>query len=76
MEILAKAPDLSALDKIKTKLDWFECETLFQAGRVFGRWRISKSNPIISCLFHYVMEYQDKNKQQKRSAAPILPAQS
>lgn len=29
MEILAKAPDLSALDKIKTKLDWFECETLF-----------------------------------------------
>lgn len=75
MEILAKSPDLSALDKIKTKLDWFECETLFQAGRVFGHWRISESNPITSCLSHHVMEYQDKNK-QLQSAALILPEQS
>lgn len=35
MEILPKSPDLPVSDKIKTKLDWFECGTLFQAGRLF-----------------------------------------
>lgn len=61
---------LPTSNKIKTKLDWLECETLFQAGRVFGHWRIAKSNPIISCLFHDVMEYQDKNKQPKCHSVP------